>query len=519
MSVTFYGHRYDRHPVRPGQGSRPIATKSQKVVIVGAGIGGLAAALELAAAGARVTLCEATDRVGGKAECRKVGGRAVASGPTVLTMPWVFDGLFAHAGGDTAAWVDVEPLERLARHSWPGGAGLDLYADPARSRDAIGAFAGTADAVNFARFMGRAEGIYRTLRDSFLTASKPGPLTLCRRAGWRRTLAINPFVTLSGALSREFHDPRLRQLFGRYATYCGASPFAAPATLMLVAYVEQAGVRAVRGGLPRLAHALAAAATRLGANLRCNSPVREITLRGGRVDGVILADGERLAADAVIANCDASAFASGRLGPAVRAAAKAVKPRARSLSALTWTAVGRSRGAALDYHNVFFSADYRREFDDILVRRRLPSEPTVYVCAQDRSTPHGPQDGAERLFCLINAPADGDRHALTSEDVHAAFGSLQATLERCGSGLTLDHSCATTPADYHARYPGSGGALYGRASHGWRATFARPGNRSAVPGLYLAGGSVHPGPGVPMAALSGIQAARCLWNDQTSPSR
>jgi len=489
----------------------------RRVVVVGAGMGGLAAAVELAAAGAAVTVCEAAPQVGGKAASVRLNGRAVAAGPTVLTMPWVFDRLFSQVGLETASAVSARPLSCLARHSWPDAGRLDLFADVRASRDAIGRCAGADEAAAFGRFLNRAGATYRSLKDSFLTASKPGPLALTRRAGIGATLAIRPFTTLWRSLEREFADPRLRQLFGRYATYCGSSPFAAPATLALIAYVEQAGVLTIDGGIEQLALALAAAAGRLGAEVRCGSRVASIDVAGDRVGAVTLSSGERLPADAVVANCDASAFAAGLLGPAVTAAAAPVAPRQRSLSALTWTLLARTHGPALEHHNVFFSHDYRREFDDLFQRRRVPDAPTVYLCAQDRAGDEPP--GTERLFCLINAPPDGEYWSASPETVDGYLARALNGLAACGVRLEIRARSAITPGDYARRYPGSGGALYGRASHGWRATFARPANRSAIRGLYLAGGTVHPGPGVPMAALSGMQAARSLWTDLISPSR
>jgi len=496
-----------------------------RVIVVGAGVGGLTSALELAARGLDVLVLERAAHPGGKMREVVVGGVAMDAGPTVFTMRWVFEELFDAIGARLADHLRLQPVSVIARHAWSERERLDLHADVQRSADAIGALAGAAASRGYLEFCARARRIYRTLETPFLRGSRPNPMSLAHRVGFAGLpdlLRIAPMSTLWHELGRHFADPRLRQLFGRYATYCGSSPFLAPATLMLVAHVEQDGVWMVEGGMHRVAQALAALATQRGATLRCNAMVDRVLVRSGRACGVRLANGEELLADAVVFNGDVAALATGLLGADAARAATLPPAERRSLSALTWNLLAPTSGFPLSRHTVFFSGDCAREFDDLSTHARLPSDPTVYVCAQDRSDDdHDAPGGAERLLLIVNAPATGDAGAPTDEELTRCEARTFHTLQRCG--LTVqrrpEHSLLTTPRDFARLFPATGGALYGQASHGWTASFSRPGARSRMPGLYLAGGSVHPGPGVPMAALSGRQAAASLIADQRTASR
>ncbi|MCU0984676.1 MAG: phytoene desaturase family protein [Acetobacteraceae bacterium] len=483
----------------------------RRVAVIGAGLGGLAAALDLASRGHAVTVLERAAAPGGKMREVEAAGRRIDSGPTVFTMRWVLEGLFADAGLSLDDHLATTRLSVLARHAWGEGPTLDLFSDRDASADAIGAFAGATEAQGYRDFMARAGAIYRTLEGSFMTAERPNPVSLAWRVGLRGLpglARVSPFATLWGELGRHFRDARLRQLFGRYATYCGASPFAAPATLMLIAHVEQEGVWAVEGGMHRVAQAMAAAASRHGATLRYGAEVTAIVSERGRASGVRLATGEVIGADAVVANTDHAALRTGLLGSdAARATAGPAPPR--SLSAVTWSLSARASGFPLIRHTVFFSDDYKKEFDQIVRQRQLPENPTVYVCAQDRGDPDDPApEGPERIFCLVNAPADGDTRPPSPTEISRCTDATFAQLSRAGLSLSPEAAVTTTPEGFAALFPGSGGALYGRALHGWAASFQRPGARTRLPGLFTAGGSVHPGPGVPMATLSGRLAAR-----------
>ena len=499
--------------------------ETERVVVVGAGMGGLAAAADLARRGMDVTVCERAAVPGGKMREVDVGGARVAAGPTVFTMRWIFESLFADAGATMDDYVDVVPADTLARHAWRRGGRLDLFADVERSADAIGDFAGARDAAGFRTFCDRSADIFRTLQHSFIAAERPNPVSLVGRVGLGNLdamLRTEPFKTMWTALGEHFEDPRLRQLFGRYATYVGSSPWLTPATLMLVAHVEQDGVWLVRGGICRVAEGLQRLAEDQGARFRFRAPVAEIRVEQGRTAGVVLADGERIAADAVVFNGDVSALAHGLLGDGVRRAATATKRKQRGLSAITWCLEAKTEGFPLVHHNVFFAEDYAREFEAVFRDRTVCEAPTVYICAQDRGeAAEGPvpADG-ERLLLLVNAPADGDLHDfadLVPEVEQRTFDLL----ERCGLRIERrdEATSVTTPHVFDRIFPATGGALYGRASHGSMASFKRAGAPTRVPGLYAAGGSVHPGAGVPMATMSGRLAAGRLLADMAGQGR
>jgi len=494
-----------------------VGRSAKTVAIIGAGMAGLTAAIDLAAHGIRVVVIERCALPGGKMREVEVDGRYIDAGPTVLTLRGIFEELFDQAGARLEDYVEMRPTPVLARHAWSAGERLDLFADVKATEAAIARLAGPSEGRRFAAFCREAARIYRTLERPFLRSERPSILRLTRAVGWRHLAdlwGIRPFTTLWRALGGHFRDPRLRQLFGRYATYCGSSPFESPATLMLVAHVEQQGVWLVEGGMQRLAQALERLARARGVEFRYGNTVTNLATVAGRVGGVQLADGTGLYADAVVYNGDLNALAAGQLGAAASRAVPKSPRSARSLSAITWSMVARTNGFPLERHNVFFSRDYGEEFES-LRKGELPADPTVYVCAQDRPRHCADEAAAatsERLLCLVNAPAIGGSTAHGERALAACESNAFAVLQRCGLHVERRTSGThrTAPHDFDRLFPGSGGALYGSASHGWRSSFARPGSTSRLPGLYLAGGGVHPGPGIPMTALSGRLAAAAV---------
>ena len=495
-------------------------------VIIGAGIGGLVSAALLAARGLPVTVVEAANGPGGKMREVSAGGVAVDAGPTVFTLAHIFEEIFESCGSSLDAHVTLRPATILARHAW-GPDRLDLFADPAASEAAIGDFAGGREAAGYRAFRTEAKRIFDTLDAPFLRSPQTNPIGLTARMIGRTGLRglfdlnrIHPYESLWHVLGKHFRDPRLRQLFGRYATYCGSSPFQCPATLMLIAHVEAAGVWTIDGGMHSLARALEALAEANGARFRYDAPVAEILVEGDRTAGVLLASGERIVAEAVICNADPAALSSGAFGTAARRAVPALSSKSRSLSALVWCASAKADGFPLMRHNVFFSNDYAAEFS-ALGQGQLADMPSVYVCAQDRDADTGAApDGPERLQIIVNAPPTGDTNPLTQAEIDQCTQAMHHMLNRAGLRLDLPPSATvlTTPSGFDTLFPRTGGALYGPVSHGWAASFRRPGSRTRIPGLYCAGGSTHPGAGVPMAALSARLAVACLLQDRASTS-
>jgi len=496
---------------------------AERTIVIGAGIGGLVSAALLAARGCDVTVVEAAAGPGGKMRHVPVDGVMIDGGPTVFTMRDVFDDIFETCGSALDDCLTIRPATTLARHAW-GDSRLDLFADPEASEAAIGDFAGAANARGYRAFRREAQRIHDALDAPFMRRSRTNPIGLGFRmgaSGFRDFATLHPYTSLWRALGSYFPDPRLRQLFARYATYCGSSPFKAPATLMLVADVEARGVWLIDGGMHALARALEALARRCGATFRYDSPVHEIVVEGARATGVVLASGERIAATSVVCNADPAALASGAFGRAASRAVPRMKPERRSLSALVWLAHAKTDGFPLVRHNVIFSPDYPAEFAAIDAGG-LASDPSVYICAQDRGDGDGPVPaGRERLQIIVNAPPTGDVAPLSDRSIEQCRSHMLAALARAGLALDLqpDATHLTTPSGFATLFPSTGGALYGPASHGWAASFQRPGSRTRIAGIYCAGGSTHPGAGVPMAALSGRLAAECLLRDRASTSR
>ncbi len=491
-----------------------------RVVVVGAGMGGMAVAARLAAQGHAVTVLEQAATHGGKVGRLERDGFVFDTGPSVLTLPAVYRDLFlktAVSRRDAALEdnVGLVPVEPAFAYTFADGTRVEI---PDASRPAIraaldDALGGDAGA-QWTALVDHAARVWDVTRVPFLTSPLPSPTVLLRQSLRLRDLrTVAPFTSLRALGRRYLTDPRLQAMLDRYATYSGSDPRLAPAALCVIPYVEQTfGVWHVEGGLRALADAVHRRCEQRGVAFRFGADVAAVDLDAGHVSGVRLADGEAVAADVVVADVDARHLFADLLPAAVgRPALRRLDRAAPSLAGFTLQLALRGRTPGLRHHNVLFPDDYDAEFDAVFGATPAPvPDPAVYVCAPDDARMR-PDDGHESWFVLVNAPrhepdrADGrgvdwtapglaERYAATVLDVLARRG-LDAR-ER------LLWSVARTPADLARDTRSPGGAIYGSSSNGARAAFRRPSNVGPVPGLFLVGGSAHPGGGLPLVGLS-----------------
>ncbi len=496
--------------------TRPRMTENRpKVVIIGAGIGGLAAALRLAHQGCSVTVLDMHAAPGGKMRTVPSTAGPVDAGPTVLTMRQVFDALFADVDETLEDHMTLDQLRTLARHYWDDGTCLDLMADPAESRANIRTVFGEKAARQFTRFSDRAKRLFNAFDGPIMQTATPDQLavtkTVLGQPGLIRDMA--PHRTLAGMLRGAFSEPKLAQLFGRYTTYVGGSPCAAPAILSLIWEAEARGVWSIKGGMHRLAATIADLAGQRGATFHYQTTATRITQQGGRVTGVQTEAGH-YPSDYVLFNGDPRALRTGLLGPAPQNAVTKTHTEPRSLSAYVHAFAAAPDGPELTHHTVFFGHDPSAEFS-ALAKGQMPVDATLYLCAQD----HGQvaADAMQRFEIIMNAPPvlnDPEKEKPPCQtqifDRLTAFG--------LSFGPIPGPDALTTPQGFDQMFPASLGSLYGRSPHGLTAGFKRPTARTNLPGLYLCGGGAHPGAGLPMATLSARHAAAAIMTDHVSTS-
>ncbi|GAA0424825.1 phytoene desaturase [Actinoplanes capillaceus] len=476
-----------------------------EIVVIGAGVGGLAVALRLATAGHRVTVHERAARPGGKLGVHERDGYRFDTGPSLLTLPDVF--------ADLGLGLRPQPLDPVVRHVFPDGVTLDSSSDHGVFLERIGAALGPEAAADWDRFWRRAARIWHASWESVLR--RPVSAASLAQLSWRvgDLTAIAPWSSLRALGRRYLRDPRLRMLLDRYATYTGTDPRRAPAALAAIPYAELThGGWYLPGGLVTLGDSLHARCADHGVRVRLRSEVTAIEA-DHRVRGVRLASGEFQPADVVVSNVDAITLYRDLLP-----APKPLRALAdRSLAGFVLLLGVRGETPELAHHTVFFPADYDAEFDAVFGapgrRARPVDDPAVFVTRAD--DPLVRPDGREAWFVLVNAARQGTEWSAVDWRRPGLAGAyadhVLAVLARRGLDVRgrLEFAETRTPADLAEATGAPGGAIYGTAGG-----LLRPGNRGPVDGLFLVGGSVHPGGGLPMVTLSARIVA-----DQIGPAR
>jgi len=483
------------------------------VVVIGAGVGGLGAAVRLVGAGCHVTVLEAADTVGGKLNIEQAEGHTFDTGPSLMTMPFTLADTLAAADVRLEDVLELLPVEPICRYRWHDGSQLETWSDDDRTAAELERFEHGAG-QEWHALLDQGRRTWDMSLPLFLSEPVGSMLDIARRSG--RPIDprdIQAHVTLTQIAQRRFRDPRLQHVIERYATYAGADPARAPGTLSVIPYTEAAfGAWHPRGGMHRIAEVLRSVIVERGGVVRLGTRVARVQIEAGTAVGVELADGECIAADAVISNVDA-AHLYGDLIDAPKQA-RQVSSAPQSVSGFVLMLAMRGRTPDLAHHNIWFPRDYRAEFADVFDDPQPPHDPAIYLCNPAATDPSCAPSGDESWFVLVNAPRNGpvDWDAVGERYQEQVLDRLDALgLEARGRAKAI---IRRTPADLERLTGAPGGAIYGTASMGPRSAFLRPRNESpAARRLYLATGSAHPGGGVPLVLLSGKIAAQLVLRD------
>ena len=490
----------------------PSALQESRVLVIGGGMGGLAVAIRLQALGHRVTVVERNAQVGGKLAVLADAGYTFDIGPSLMTLPAVFEELCALAGTSLDAELDLVRLDPQFRYSWPDGSTLTIHDDPQATVASVEEFA-PGNGAQWEHYLQRAQRIWEVSERTFFAGPMSNPLALLRRMRSPMDLwAIDSLRSLHRSASKALSDPRLVQLVDRYATYSGSSPYRAPATLACIAHIESRfGCWYPMGGLGQLAVMVERLARRMGVEIRTATEVTRLHTEAGRVTGAELQvaqtdQTEKCRVDLVVANADAEHLYRDLLGD--EAAVRRVQRADRSSSGFVICAGVRGTTPGLTHHNLWFSEDYRREFAQIAAGE-LPSDPTIYACVSSVTDPSQAPRGNENWFLLINTASSRVSHARSAAssdelDRDQATDRVLEGLARRGVELRdrIEVLHTLSPSDLAQRYRAPGGAIYGTSSNGRRAAFMRPSNMTRYPNMFLVGGSSHPGGGLPLVTLS-----------------
>ncbi|WP_328454119.1 MULTISPECIES: phytoene desaturase family protein [unclassified Amycolatopsis] len=482
---------------------KTVPGRTTDIVVVGAGLSGLAAALHLAGRGRRVTVLERGSGPGGRAGRVELDGYSLDTGPTVLTMPGIVRDTFAAVGADMAGYLPLRRLDPAYTASFADGSRLAVHSDAEAMADAVRAFAGPAEAAGYLRLRRWLTRLYTAEFDRFVASNIDSPLGLVSR-DLARLAALGGFRRLEPRISSFLGDERLRRVFTFQALYAGESPMRALALYAVISYMDTVGgVFFPEGGIAALPRALAAAAEAAGVRFRYDDGAAALERRGDRVTAVLTTTGDRIACDAVVLTAELPE--SYRLLGRTPRRPLALSPAPSALvvhvgAAGDWPDVG--------HHSISFGDRWASTFRELITEGRLMSDPSLLITRPTVSDP-GLAPAKRHLFSILaptpnlqRAPIDWAREA---EPYAAAV--LDVARKRLLPGLEVEMSHVISPADWAARGMVAGTPFSYAHSFVQTGPF-RPRNLPrGVENVVLAGGGTVPGVGVPTVLLSGRLAA------------
>jgi len=493
----------------------------KKIIIIGAGLGGLSAACRLAKSGFSVTILEKNKTVGGKVNLVEAEGFKFDTGASLLTMPHVFEELFEFCGRHVENYLPLRRLEPICRYFWSDGTVFDASENLEKTEKQL-ADISPEDAENFKKYFAASKEKYEIAERTFLAKSLNELPELLTLKNLPDLLKISSLKTLDKYNKHFFKSEKIQQIFNRFATYNGSSPYQAPATFALIPYVEMGlGAWYVKGGIYRIPDALKTLAQEFGAEFRLGAEVEEIIIKKGAASGVRLKSGEILESDFVVANSDAIETYRNLIKKDERKIytdkkLETIEPSCGGFVLLLGT---NKKFEQLAHHNIFFSADYRAEFGAIFDNKRPAKNPTVYICTTSRTDDLQAPENCENLFILVNAPSvssktDWQKEAKPYRDL------VIKRLETFGlEGLekSIIFEQIITPEDFEKKYRANRGSIYGISSNGILSAFMRVPNKAKdIENLYFVGGTTHPGGGMPLVLLSGKMASDLILKNESA---
>lgn len=480
-----------------------------KVGIIGAGIGGLSASIYLAAGGFDVEIFEKNKKAGGKVNQKWLGDYRFDMGPSLITLPNVFKDLFEFAGEKIEDYLELQKLDVICKYFWEDGTIFHACSDENQMIKEIEKIS-TYDALFYSKYLNYCKGIYDYSADYFLYNPFQEKEVLLRFETIKKLFSIkklDAFKTVNDSVSKYFKSDKLRQIFNRYATYNGSNPFIAPATLNIIPWVEYGlGAFYIDGGIYKLAEVLEKITKSLGTKINYNSRVSKINTRNKKVSSIMV-DGEKKMYDFIVANSDATETYKHLLDDESKY--QKLEP---SISGMVFLWGVKGEHPELNHHNIIFSNNYKEEFDFLFNKLETYDDPTIYISITNKKNKSDAPKGCENWFVLLNMPYIKDQD-WEKEKIRMKKAVLNK-LKKIGIDIEkkIEEEDIISPLDLYAMYESNKGSIYGTSSNNKFSAFLRPFNRDRkYENLYFAGGSSHPGGGVPLVTLSGKIAAQLIY--------